>query len=47
MEPSAPRATAVAVRNGMILGVGTFDDLAPWLEAEPHEIVRDFEEKIL
>ncbi|MBV8067028.1 MAG: amidohydrolase [Candidatus Eremiobacteraeota bacterium] len=47
MEPSAPAATAVAVRDGIILGVGSVDDLQPWLENRPHEIVTDFAKKIL
>jgi predicted amidohydrolase YtcJ len=47
MEPSAPAATAVAVRDGMILGVGSLDDLAPWLESGPHEVAGDFADKIL
>lgn len=47
MEPSAPRATAVAVRDGMILGVGTVDDLQPWLRGAAHEIVDDFRDKVL
>jgi predicted amidohydrolase YtcJ len=47
MNPSAPVATAVAVRDGMILGVGSLEDLQPWIESGPHEIVRDFEDKVL
>ncbi|HZV77794.1 MAG TPA: amidohydrolase [Candidatus Babeliales bacterium] len=47
MDPSAPAATAVAVRDGMILGVGSVDDLKPWLESAPHEIVSDFAQKVL
>jgi len=47
MEPSAPSATAVAVRDGMILGVGSLDDLKPWLESAPHQIVTDYADKIL
>ncbi|MHA6263086.1 amidohydrolase [Arenibacterium sp. CAU 1754] len=30
MNPSQPRATHVAVRDGRILGAGTLDDLEPW-----------------
>ncbi len=32
MNPSNPQATHVAVRDGMILGVGTFEDVAGWGE---------------
>jgi predicted amidohydrolase YtcJ len=47
MNPSAPEATAVAVRDGMILGVGSLEDLQPWIDSGPHEIVRDFDGKVL
>ena len=39
--------TAIAVRDGMILEVGTIDTLAPWLARYPHEIDRQFEDKII
>ncbi len=32
MDPSQPRATAVAVQNGLIVGVGTEANLLPWVE---------------
>ena len=32
MNPSNPQATHVAVRDGMILGVGTLEDVAGWGE---------------
>ena len=38
MTPSAPLATAVAVRDGMILEAGTLETLRPWLDAHPHRI---------
>lgn len=47
MEPSLPEATAVAVRDGMILEVGTLDTLRPWLEAYRHTIDRTFEKHVL
>ena len=39
MNPGMPTATAVAVRDGQILEVGTPDSLAPWLEGA--EVVFD------
>ena len=47
MEPSLPEATAVAVRDGMILEVGTLQSLRPWLEAHPHRIDTTFEKLVL
>lgn len=47
MEPSAPTAGAVAVRDGTILAVGSLDDLQPWMESGHYEIVSDFNDKIL
>ncbi len=52
MEPGALAGidnapTAIAVRDGMILEVGTIDTLAPWLTRYPHEIDRQFEDKII
>ncbi len=47
MEPSLPEATAVAVRDGLIVSVGTLESLQPWLEAHPHEIVDTFRDKVI
>jgi len=47
MDPGWPTATAVAVRDGKILSVGSLKDLKPWLESAPHKIDRRFAEKIL
>ena len=33
MEPSLPEATAVAVRDGRIVEVGSLETLKPWLDA--------------
>ncbi len=46
MNPSWPLATAVAVRDGRILEVGSMDSLQPWLAADNYE-VHDFGNKIL
>ena len=47
MDPGWPEATAVAVRDGKILSVGSLDDLQPWLKSAPYKIDRTFEGKIL
>ncbi len=47
MEPTLPRATAVAVADGRIVEVGSLKSLRPWLDARPHEIDRRFEDKVL
>ena len=47
MNPSLPTATAVAVRDGRILEVGTLETLRPWLEMYPHTIDDTFADKIV
>lgn len=47
MDPGWPEATAVAVRDGKILSVGSFDDLKPWLDRFPYEVDRSFADKII
>lgn len=47
MDPAWPEATAVAVRNGKILSVGSIEDLKPWLNKFPYTIDKTFENKIL
>ena len=47
MEPSLPEATAVAVRDGRIVEVGSLATLKPWLDAFPHRIDRTFENHVL
>jgi predicted amidohydrolase YtcJ len=47
MNPSWPVGTAVAVRDGRVLSVGSLDDLQPWLDKSPHTIDRTFADKIL
>ena len=47
MEPSLPEATAVAVRDGRIVEVGSLQSLKPWLDAHPHRIDRTFESHVL
>ena len=47
MDPGWPEATAVAVKDGRILSVGSFDDLKPWLDRFPYEVDRRFEDKVI
>lgn len=47
MNDSQPTATAVAVREGKIVSVGSLEDLKPWLEAHPHKIDHTFEGKVI
>ena len=47
MNPSWPRAEAVAVRDGHIVEVGTLDSLRPWLDAHPHRIDDRFADTVL
>lgn len=47
MEPSCPCATAVAVRDGHIIEVGTLETLKPWLDAHKHVINTRFKAHIL
>ena len=34
MNPSMPRASAVLVRDGIILEVGEVENMQPWLQGE-------------
>ncbi|MBL8905123.1 MAG: amidohydrolase [Rhizobiales bacterium] len=47
MDPGWPEGTAVAVMDGRILSVGTFDDLKPWLEKYPYEVDDRFKDKVI
>jgi hypothetical protein len=47
MDPTRPAATAVAVRDGEILGVGSLQDLGPWLKSKKHTIDEQFKDKVL
>ena len=47
MDPTQPTATAVAVRDGQILSVGSLQDLAPWLKDNKHTIDEQFKDKVL
>ena len=47
MNPSMPEATAVAVRDGMIVETGTVETMQPWLEAYPHRIDDRFSDHVI
>ena len=51
MNPSWPDGTAIAVREGLILEVGTLDTLAPWLAGKKlgvdYEIDDQFEQHVM
>lgn len=47
MDSAWPEATAVAVRDGKILSVGSLEDLKPWLNKFPYVIDKTFADKIL
>ncbi len=47
MEPALPEATAIAVRDGRILEVGTLETLQPWLDLHDYERDDQFADKVL
>ena len=47
MNPSMPEASAVAVRDGQIIEVGTLQTMKPWLDAHPHRIDESFADHVL
>ena len=47
MDNAWPEATAVAVRDGKILSVGSLDDLKPWLSKNTYKIDNTFADKII
>lgn len=47
MDPGWPEGTAVAVKDGRILSVGTLADLEPWLKRFPHVIDERFKDKVI
>lgn len=47
MVRSMPVATAVAVRDGQIIEVGSLETLQPWLQNHPHRIDDQFQHHIL
>lgn len=47
MDPSQPRATAVAVADGRIVAVGDLDSMAAWTESRSYTIDDRFKGKVL
>ena len=47
MDPSQPRATAVAVADGRIVAVGDIDSMQAWTSARPYTIDDRFSDKVL
>ena len=47
MVRSMPEASAVAVRDGKIIEVGTLETMAPWLDAHPHQVDERFKDHVL
>lgn len=47
MDPGWPEATAVAVKDGRILSVGSLEDLQPWLKRFPYSIDSRFADKVI
>lgn len=47
MVRSMPIATAVAVKDGQIIEVGSLETLQPWLEKHPHRIDDQFQNHVL
>ena len=47
MEADLPTATAVGVIDGRIAGVGTLEDLQPWMDAHAHTIDETFADRVV
>ena len=47
MDPGWPTATAVAVKDGRILSVGTLEDLQPWMKRFPYDIDKRFAKQVI
>lgn len=47
MDPSLPEATAVAVRDGRILEVGSVESLQPWLARHEHAVDHRFGDSVI
>lgn len=47
MDPTRPSATAVAEKDGIILSVGSLQDLQPWLKDKKYTVNNQFKDKIL
>ena len=47
MDPGRPVASAVAVKDGRIVSVGTLETMRPWLERQTFEIDDTFRDKVM
>jgi predicted amidohydrolase YtcJ len=47
MDPGWPEGTAVAVKDGRILSVGSLEDLDPWLKRFPYKVDETFKDKVI
>ncbi len=47
MNPSWPEATAIAVRDGEILEVGSLEDMQPWLDHDDSTLNKDFSGSVI
>lgn len=47
MDPGRPLASAVAVKDGKIVSVGSLDSMKPWLEREPFDVDERYAEKVI
>ncbi|HEY9868082.1 MAG TPA: amidohydrolase [Candidatus Obscuribacterales bacterium] len=47
MDPGLPDASAVAVRGGKILSVGSVEDIEPWLNRAAHTVDTTFADKVV
>jgi predicted amidohydrolase YtcJ len=47
MDPGRPLASAVAVRDGRIVSVGTLEGMNPWLRREPYEVDETFADNVI
>ena len=47
MNDSWPEATAIAVRDGRILEVGSLGSMRPWLDRDEHEVNDEFADNII
>lgn len=47
MNPSLPEATAIAVRDGEILEVGSLESLSPWLIRDDYQIIETFQDCVI
>lgn len=47
MDPGRPDATAVAVRDGRILSVGSLESMRPWLDRHAFEVDTTFSDRVV